>query len=361
MRHRNVSTLSKIRVLRLHGLAARLLPLQQPPYASRPRRRPRGVHGASDADDGVVGATRSCDRRLVGPVIPTTATLVVAVAPLLVALARGGAFAIGRAVHAAPGPGAEVPEDLDGEEIALHQLKMEGEPLRQAVDAGERLPPSTKIHHAGGWGLDVDSRTTDPTAPHAQSQRLGLFHLHHACEGRRETEAATRRPAQPDEELAGVVPDVDRREKRSRWRRRGRRVAPSASSTTSPRPPRPRPRPLPLSLAAGSTAAGARGGGARCLAATLAATDEGPGFPFSMASGERGSEDEEEEEMEECGFPSPPLLLLIKKQGGDSTAPLNQSGRREARRPGPACCLDPRRPSFLPPPPATPGTWKPRG
>src|SRR4051812_27604424 len=229
MRHRNVSTLSKIRVLRLHGLAARLLPLQQPPYASRPRRRPRGVHGASDADDGVVGATRSCDRRLVGPVIPTTATLVVAVAPLLVALARGGAFAIGRAVHAAPGPGAEVPEDLDGAEIALHQLKMEGEPLRQAVDAGKRLPPSTKIHHAGGWGLNVDSRATDPAAPHAQSQCLGLFHLHHSHKGSREAEPTARRPTQPDDELAGVVPKVDRREKRGRWRRRGRRVVPTTS------------------------------------------------------------------------------------------------------------------------------------
>src|SRR3954464_2713889 len=237
-------------VLRLRGLAARPLPLPQPPYASSPRRRPRGVHGASDADDGVAGATRSCGRRLVGPVTPTTATLVVAVAPLLVTLARGGAFAVRGAIHAAPGPGAEVPEDLDGEEIALHQIKMEGEPLRQAVDMGERLPPSTKIHHAGGWGLNVDSRATDPTAPHAKSQRLGLFHLHHAHKGSREAEATARRPAQPDDELAGVVPDVNRLEKRGRWRRRGRRVALSASSPsasasstassmTSPPPPSP--------------------------------------------------------------------------------------------------------------------------
>src|SRR3954463_9774546 len=156
------------RVLRLRGLAARPLPLPQPPYASRPRRRPRGVHGASDADDGVGGATRSGDRRLVGPVIPATTALVVAVAPLLVTLARGGAFAVGGAIHAAPGPGAEVPEDLDGEEVTLHQLKVEGEPLRQAMDPGERLPPSAKIHHAGGSGFDVDSRTADPAAPHAQ-------------------------------------------------------------------------------------------------------------------------------------------------------------------------------------------------
>src|SRR4051794_5014255 len=144
-------------VLRLHGLDARPLPPQPPPYASRPRRRPRGVHGASDADDGVAGATRSCDRHLVGPVIPVTAPLVVAVAPLLVALARGGAFAVGGAIHAAPGPGTEVPEDLDREEVIPHQLKMEGEPLRQAVDPSERLPPSAEIHHAGSSGFDVDS------------------------------------------------------------------------------------------------------------------------------------------------------------------------------------------------------------
>src|SRR4051812_29290988 len=222
MRHRNVSTLSKIRVLRLHGLAARLLPLQQPPYASRPRRRPRGVHGASNADDGVVGATRSRDRRLVGPVIPATTALVVAVAPLLVTLARGGAFAVGGAIHAAPCPGAEVPEDLDGEEVALHQLKMEGEPLHQAVDPGERLPPSAKIHHAGGSGLDVDSRTTDPAAPHAQSQRLVLLRFQDVHEGSREAEATARRPAQPDNELTGVVPEVNRRKERGRWRGQGR-------------------------------------------------------------------------------------------------------------------------------------------
>src|SRR3954466_12352947 len=236
------------------ALTPALCPPQQPPYASRPRRRPRGVHGASDADDGVAGATRSCDRHLVGPVIPAAAPLVVAVAPLLVALARGGAFAVGGAIHAAPGPGAEVPEDLDGEEITLHQLKMEGEPLRQAVDPGERLPPSAQIHHAGGSGFDVDSRTTDPAAPHAQVQHLRLLHLQHARKRSGKAEAAARRPAQPDYELAGVVPEVNRLKQRSRWQRRGRRAAPSASSasapsttssTTSPPPPSPRPRPRP--------------------------------------------------------------------------------------------------------------------
>src|SRR4051812_622014 len=134
-----------------------------------PRRRPQEAQEAGDTDDGVAGATWSRDRRLVGPIIPMTATLVVAVAPLLVTLARGGAFAVGGAIHAAPGPGPEVPEGLDGEEVTLHQLKMEGEPLHQAMDTGERLPPSTKIHDAGGWGLNVDSRAADPAAPHAQS------------------------------------------------------------------------------------------------------------------------------------------------------------------------------------------------
>src|SRR3954464_13833889 len=98
--------------------------LRQPP-----RRRPREAQEACDADDGVAGATRGRDRRLVGPVIPTTAALVVAIAHLLVTLARGGAFAVGGAIHAAPGPGPEAPEDLDGEEIALHQLTMQVNPF----------------------------------------------------------------------------------------------------------------------------------------------------------------------------------------------------------------------------------------
>src|SRR3954464_6827794 len=147
--------------------------LRQPP-----RRRPREAQGAGDTDDGVAGATRSRDRHLVGPVIPTTATLVVAVAPLLVTLARGGAFAVGGAIHEALGPDPEAPEDLDGEEIALHQLKMEGEPLHQAVDTGECLPPSTKIHHIGGWEFNADSRAADSAAPHVQPQGLGRVQLH---------------------------------------------------------------------------------------------------------------------------------------------------------------------------------------
>src|SRR3954471_900507 len=199
------------------ALTPALCPPQQPPYAGRPRRRPRGVHGASDADDGVAGATQSCDRRLDGPVISATAPLVVAVAPLLVALARGGAFAVGGAVHAAPSPGAEVPEGLDGEEVIPHQLKVEGESRHQVVDPGERLPPSAKINHAGASGFDVDSRTTDPAAPHAQVQHLRLLHLQHARKRSGKAEAAARRPAQRDDELAGVILEVNSREQRSHW------------------------------------------------------------------------------------------------------------------------------------------------
>src|SRR3954466_707956 len=224
-------------VLRVDGLAACPLPLPQPP---------REAPGASDADDGVAGAPRSGARHLVGPVIPPPATLVVVVAVLLVTPARGGAFAIGGALHAAPCPRPEAPEDLDGEETALHQLKMEGEPRRQAVDAGERLPPSTKIHHIRGREINADSRTADSTTPHVQPQCLGRIQLHLARKRSRETKATTRRPTQPDEELARVVPNMDRHGKRSRWRRRGRRAAlstsspsASASSSTSPTPSSP--------------------------------------------------------------------------------------------------------------------------
>ena len=72
------------RVLRLYGLAARPLPLPQPPNTSRPRRRPREVQGAGDTDDGVAGAARSGTRHLIGPVILPPATLIVAAAVLLV-------------------------------------------------------------------------------------------------------------------------------------------------------------------------------------------------------------------------------------------------------------------------------------
>jgi len=40
---------------------------------------------------------------------------------------------------------------------------------------------------------------------------------------------------------------------------------------------------------AGSATTGAEEGEMRCLAATLTATDEGTGFPFSMADERKGS------------------------------------------------------------------------
>src|SRR3954463_11070780 len=94
----------------IDGLAASPLPLPQPPYASRPRRRPREVQGAGDMDDGIAGATRSDARHLVGPVILPPATPIVAAAVLPVTLARGGVFAIRGALHAAPCAGPEEPE-----------------------------------------------------------------------------------------------------------------------------------------------------------------------------------------------------------------------------------------------------------
>ena len=96
--------------------------------------------------------------------------LVVVAAVLLVTPALGAVFTIRRALHAAPCTGPEAPEDLDGEKATLHQLKMESEPLRQAVDMSKRLPSPTKIHHVRGGEVDADPRATDPAAPHVQPQ-----------------------------------------------------------------------------------------------------------------------------------------------------------------------------------------------
>src|SRR3954471_1210903 len=136
---------------------------------------------------------------------------------------------------------------------------MEGEPLRQAVDTGERLPPSTKIHHIRGREINADSRTSDSTAPHVQPQGLGRIQLHLARKWSRETKATTRRPTQPDEELLRVVPNMDRHGKRNRWRRRGRHAAPSTSSPSTSASPSTSPTasPLPLPLTAGSATTGA--------------------------------------------------------------------------------------------------------
>ena len=67
--------------------------------------------------------------------------------------------------------------------------------------------------------------------------------------------------------------------------------------------------PLPLPLAAGSTTTGSGGGGTRCRAATLAATVEGPGFPFSMASERMKKKQEEidDRRMRDAIPPSPSL------------------------------------------------------
>ena len=76
-----------VRVLRLDGLAARPLPLPQPPYANRPRRRPREVQGDGNTDDGAAGAARCGARHLVRPVILPPADLVVVATVFLATLA----------------------------------------------------------------------------------------------------------------------------------------------------------------------------------------------------------------------------------------------------------------------------------
>src|SRR4051812_34283166 len=108
-------------VLRLRGLRRPpSILLSSPPPTPVAQGDDPGEFTEPGAVDGAAGATRSCDRRLVVPVIPAAAPLVVAVAPLLVTLARGGAFAVGGAIFAAPGPDAEAPEGLDGEEVLPH-------------------------------------------------------------------------------------------------------------------------------------------------------------------------------------------------------------------------------------------------
>ena len=119
------------RVLRVDGLAARPLPLLQPPDASRPRRRPREVQGAgptpgktlpeerlgADAAAAAPAQARGV-RRLVG-LIP-----VIYPAVLLITFARGRAsivgISVGGALHAALQASPEVSEDLDGEQAVLH-------------------------------------------------------------------------------------------------------------------------------------------------------------------------------------------------------------------------------------------------
>ena len=217
------------RVLRLDGLAARPLPLPQPPNASHPRRRPREVQGAGDTDDGVAGAARGGTRHLVGPVILPPTTLIIAVAVLLVTPARGGVFTIRRALHATPCTGPKALEDLDGEKATLHQLKMESEPIRQAVVVSEGLPPSVEIHDVRGGELDVGPCAAVPATPHMQLQRLRRIQLHLPRKWSREAKAMARWLAQPDEEFAGVVPSVALHRRKGCWRGRGGFAAPSSS------------------------------------------------------------------------------------------------------------------------------------
>ena len=119
------------RVLRVDGLAARPLPLPQPPDASRPRRRPREVQGAgptpgktlpeeqpgADAAAAAPAQARGV-RRLVG-LVP-----VICLAVLLITFARGRAsiigISVGGALYVAVQASPEVSEDLDGEQAVLH-------------------------------------------------------------------------------------------------------------------------------------------------------------------------------------------------------------------------------------------------
>ena len=127
-----------------------------------------------------------------------------------------------------------------------------------------------------------------------------------------------------------------------------------------PRAPRPRPRPHPrsLPLTAGSATAGAREGGMRCRAATLAATVEGPGFPLSMADG-RGEQKLKEGGDEGMRDDIPPVLYKGMEWG--LGRPLSQSRRGRRRELEPTHRPAPRRPGFPPPPLATPSAWEPHG
>ena len=108
--------------------------------------------------------------------------------------------------------------------------------------------------------VNVNPCTAGPAAPHVQSEGLGRIELHLLSEGGGETEMTTRWPAQPDEELAGLVPDVALHRGRHRWRRHGHHAAsspspPTAAATSAT--------PLPLPLVAGSATAGSWEGGTR--------------------------------------------------------------------------------------------------
>jgi len=120
-----------VRVLRVDGLAARPLPLPQPPDASRPRRRPREVQGAGSAPGKTLPEERpGADVTVAAPAqalgVRRLVGLVPAVCPtvLLITFSRGRASIIGISIrgplHAAFQASSKLSEDLDGEQVVLH-------------------------------------------------------------------------------------------------------------------------------------------------------------------------------------------------------------------------------------------------
>jgi len=115
------------RVLRVDGLAARPLPLPQPPDASRPRRRPREVQGAGPTPGKTLPEERpGADAAAAAPAQARGIRQLVGLVPavLLVTFARGRASIVGisvrGALHAALQASSKISEDLDGEQAVLH-------------------------------------------------------------------------------------------------------------------------------------------------------------------------------------------------------------------------------------------------
>ena len=115
------------RVLRVDGLAARPLPLPQPPDASRPRRRPREVQGAGPTPDKTLPEERpGADAAAAAPAQARGVRRLVGLVPavLLVTFARGRSsivrISIRGALHAAFQASSKLSEDLDGEQAVLH-------------------------------------------------------------------------------------------------------------------------------------------------------------------------------------------------------------------------------------------------
>src|SRR4051812_48840722 len=101
------------------------------------------------------------------------------------------------------------------------------------MDTSEHLPPTTGVHDPRSQEVNVDPRAPIPTTPHVQSEGLGRVTLHLPSEWGGKTKTATRRPAQPDEELTGLVSNMAFHWKRHHWRGRNRRAAPSSFSLST--------------------------------------------------------------------------------------------------------------------------------